>query len=106
MGSIMSSTPLRVAAVQMLPALGDPAANLARAERLGREAAAQGARLIIFPECAASGYTSPGSGGVTLEQHRAWAEPIPGASVERCAALASETGAFIVWGLHERRADR
>jgi predicted amidohydrolase len=97
---------LRVAAIQMLPAPGDPAANTARAERLCREAAAQGARLIIYPECTASGYTSPGSGGVSLEQHRAWAEPVPGPSVDRIAALAAETGTHIVWGLHERRGDR
>jgi 5-aminopentanamidase len=102
----MASTILRAAAVQMLPAPGEPLANLSRAEPLAREAATQGARLIVFPECTASGYTTPGAGGLTLERHRQWAEPIPGPSVERMAALAGELHAFIVWGLHERRGDR
>jgi predicted amidohydrolase len=102
----MSMPPLRVAAVQMLPAPGDPAANLSRAERLAREAAAGGARLVVFPECTASGYTTPGANGLTLEQHRAWAEPVPGPSVERCRALARELGVWLVWGLHETRGER
>lgn len=102
----MSADILRVAAVQMLPAPGDPPANLARGERLAREAAAQGARLIVFPECTASGYTTPGSAGLTLEQHRASAEPVPGPSVNRCAAMAAELHVYLVWGLHERRGDR
>lgn len=97
---------LRVAAVQMLPALGDPMANRQRAERLAREAAARGAGLIVFPECAATGYTLPGEGGLTLEQHRQWAEPVPGPSVDHFAGLAAELQAHLVWGLHERRGDR
>jgi predicted amidohydrolase len=100
------SAVIRVAAVQMLPALGDRTANLQRAERLAREAAARGACLIVFPECTASGYTTPGVDGLTLDQHRQSAEPVSGPSLERCGALAAELKAYIVWGLHERRGDR
>jgi predicted amidohydrolase len=102
----MASPILRVAAVQMLPAPGDPAANLQRAERLAREAAARGAGLIVFPECAASGYTTPGDKGLTLMQHRQWAESVPGPSVDHCSGLAAELQAHIIWGLHERRGNR
>jgi predicted amidohydrolase len=102
----MSIDILRVAAIQMLPAPGDPPANLERAVVLARQAAERGARLVVFPECAATGYTTPRSGGLSLEQHRAWAEPIPGLSVDRCAALARELGVHLVWGLHEQRGDR
>jgi N-carbamoylputrescine amidase len=102
----MSTAMLRAAAVQMLPAPGEPAANIERAERLAREAALQGARLIVFPECTASGYTMPGAGGLTLEQHRRWAELVPGPSIDRMAALAADLRAYIVWGLHEQRGDR
>jgi predicted amidohydrolase len=87
----------------MLPAPGDPPANLERAIGLARQAADRGARLIVFPECAASGYTTPGSAGLSLEQHRAWAETVPGPSVDRCARLAQELGAYLAWGLHESR---
>jgi predicted amidohydrolase len=102
----MSEMRLRVAAVQMLPAPGEPAVNLARAEELGRQAAAQGAGLIVFPECTATGYPTVGAAGITLERHRSWAEPVPGPSVDRMAELAQELGVEIVWGLHERRGDR
>jgi len=50
----MPDDKLCAAAIQMLPAPGDPTANLARAVNLARQAAEQGARLIVFPECAAS----------------------------------------------------
>ncbi|HTB68725.1 MAG TPA: nitrilase-related carbon-nitrogen hydrolase, partial [Steroidobacteraceae bacterium] len=41
--------PVRVAAVQM-SCTWDRAANIARAEQLVREAAAQGAHIILIPE--------------------------------------------------------
>jgi predicted amidohydrolase len=102
----MSEDTLRVAAIQMLPALGNPEANLERAAGLAREAASQGARLLVFPECAATGYTTPGSQGLTLEEHRRWAEPINSPSVARCAELARELNVYLVWGFHERRGER
>lgn len=98
---------LHVAAVQMLPAAGDPKANIERASRLAREAVDRhGAELIIFPECALTGYASPGEAGMTLEKTREMAEPVPGPSTEHFARLARELRAHIVWGLHERRGDR
>ena len=51
------STPFRVAVVQMDPKLGDPLGNGARiAKEHIFEAARAGANLIVFPECALSGY--------------------------------------------------
>ena len=47
---------IRAAAVQMDIKIGDNAGNLARVlERLD-EAARNGAQLVVFPECALSGY--------------------------------------------------
>ncbi len=102
----MSANAVRVAAVQMLPSVGDPSANMARAERLARQAAARGAEVIVFPECTSTGYTTPGMDGLTLERHRSWAEPVPGPSTQWCAALARELGVAVIWALHERRDDR
>jgi predicted amidohydrolase len=102
----MPAERLRVAAVQMLPAPGEPEVNLVRAVELARQAAARGAKLIVFPECASTGYTTVGAPGVTLERHRDWAETVPGPSVDRMAELARELEADVVWGLHERRGDR
>ena len=72
---------LHLAAIQMLPATGDPKANVERAARLVREAAREhGAELIVLPECTLTGYTSPKSEG-DLAESRQLAETIPGRSV-------------------------
>jgi len=95
---------LHVAAIQMLPATGDPKANVARADRLIRAAVMKhGAELVVLPECTLTGYTSPSKGGLTLTTSRELAETVPGPSVEHFAALAAELHVYIVWGLHERR---
>ncbi len=74
----MSASPtVRVAAVQMDPQLGAVAANLATIEARIREAAAGGARLVVFPECALTGY-----GFDSRAEALAFAEPIPGPSTD------------------------
>ena len=45
-----ATRPLRVAAVQMSAKLGEVEANCAAAERLVREAFAEGARWVVLPE--------------------------------------------------------
>ena len=92
---------LRVAAVQMDPKLGQVAHN--RHAILGklREAAAAGARLIAFPECALTGYGF-GSKAEAME----YAEPIPGPGVQTVAAACAALGVHAVFGLLERDGDR
>jgi predicted amidohydrolase len=94
----------RVAAVQMHSRTGDLSFNRAHMEDLARRAAATGARVIVFPEAAVTGYVSedfevwtdpverPGEGR-SLQNY---AEPADGKSVSRFAALARELGAYIV----------
>ena len=50
---------VRVAAVQMDVALGEVIANLGVVMARLQEAAAQGAQLVVFPECALTGYGFP-----------------------------------------------
>src|SRR5947209_5228645 len=69
------------AAVQMSSGADRPA-NLARAEALVREAAGRGARLVVLPEVFAWRGPRP--------EEAAVAEPIPGPTTERLAALAHE----------------
>lgn len=78
----------------------DPAANLASAERLVREAAERGAQLICLPELFRSQYFCQ------TEDHAqfALAEPIPGPTTERLAYLARELSVAIVGSVFERRA--
>src|SRR2546430_1542798 len=87
----------KIAGVQMDCRLGDPAANLDRVRRKLREAAGQGARLIVFPECVLTGY-------VFESKEEAWphAETVPGPATERLAADCRELGVWAVFGLLER----
>jgi hypothetical protein len=47
---------LRAASVQMEHRDGDREANFTKIERFVAEAAAQGAQLVVFPECCVCGY--------------------------------------------------
>jgi predicted amidohydrolase len=49
-----------MAVIQMMPATGDCTANIARADRLVREAVlGHGAGLVLLPECGLTGYAAP-----------------------------------------------
>lgn len=92
---------VRVAAVQMEPRLGDLAGNLdAILERLAKAADA-GARLVVFPECALTGY-----GFTSKAEALGVAEPIPGPGTERLAGACDRLGAHAIVGLLERDGDR
>ena len=85
-----------VAGVQMDIALANPLANLAvMAHKLGR-AAERGAKLVVFPECALTGY-----GFDTRDAVRKVAEPLPGPSTERLARECARLGVWAVYGLIE-----
>lgn len=75
----------------------DPAENLARIEAAVEKAAAQGAQLACFPEACVFGW-------VNSAAHER-AEPIPGATTDRLAALAREHGMMIALGLAEKDGD-
>jgi predicted amidohydrolase len=77
------------AAVQMV-AVDDKAANLAEAERWIREAARQGARLVVLPEV----FIWRGN----KKAERNSAEPIPGPTSERLAAWARELKIYLLGG--------
>ena len=80
---------MRVAAVQ-LNSTADVAANLAKADRLTRACAADGATLIVLPEK----WTAIGSD----EDLRAAAETLEGPSIEWARATARELGVELVAG--------
>jgi predicted amidohydrolase len=91
---------LRVAAVQMESTDGGKAANFAKVEAFARQAAAQGAELIVFPECCLTGYWFIRK--LTREQLRALAEPFPdGPSTQRIRELSRQTGLTIGAGFVE-----
>lgn len=90
---------LAVGLVQM--SMGpDSEDNFARAEDGIRQAAAEGARLVCLPELFRSRYFCQTENAANFDL----AEPVPGPSTERLAALARELDVTIVAGLFERRA--
>jgi len=90
-----------VAGVQMEPKLGRVAENRATVLVRLAEAAAAGARLVVFPECALTGY-----GCEDKAEAMALAEPVPGPSVAEVSAACARLGTFAVFGLLERDGER
>src|SRR5438270_13278178 len=89
---------LRAAAVQFESAPGDKDANFRKIESFVEQAAAQGVRLIIFPECCITGYWFIRN--LSVAQLAALAEPIPdGPSTRRLLDLARKDKLTIGAGL-------
>lgn len=106
--------PITVAAIQHPPVFLDLGGSLAKAESLIREAAGQGAQLLVFPETWLPGYpvwldVAPGA---ALWDHPPAKEvftilfensvEIPGPTVARLSAVARDTKTTVVMGLNER----
>ncbi|GAA1235917.1 amidohydrolase [Prauserella halophila] len=85
------------AAVQFEPTLFNKEHNIRELLRLVQEAADGGARLITIPEMATTGYCF-------FDEHEAeaMAEPVPGPTIDRFAAVAAERSVHIVVGMPER----
>ncbi len=92
---------IRVAAVQMEPKLGRIEGNLERIVDRIADAARGGARLVVFPECALSGY-----GFASREEGLAHAVTVESAPVRRVIAACGQHGCFCVFGMLERDGSR
>src|SRR5262245_20737948 len=88
----------KIAAVQMDCAFGAKDANLAAVRAKMREAAAHGARLVVFPECILTGYCF-----TSKEEAWPFAESIPGPSTQMLAADCRELGLWAAVGMLEAR---
>ncbi len=89
----------RVGLVQMAMS-ADPRANLDRAAARVAEAAAMGAELVCLPELFRTPYFCQREDAALFDL----AEPVPGPSTERLAAVARERGVAVVVPIFERRA--
>ena len=95
---------LRVASVQMEHKDRDREANFAKLERFTAQAAAQGAQLVVFPECCVCGYWFIRN--LSLNELTALAEPVPsGPSTQRLRELAHRHGIAIGAGWIESAPD-
>jgi predicted amidohydrolase len=95
----MSNT--NIACAQIDCVLGDPKTNRAKILSNIREAAARDAQLVIFPECALTGYAFE-----SLEEAIPFAEKVDGPSAQAIAEACRETGAYAIVGFIESAGDK
>jgi predicted amidohydrolase len=86
----------RVAAIQFEPLLGAKDQNIAQLQGLVERAAQNGARLIVLPEMATTGYC-----WYSREEVAPFVEPIPGPTTNTFAELARRYACYIVIGMPE-----
>jgi predicted amidohydrolase len=91
----------KIAAVQMDCRFADIAANRKAIRAKLREAAEQGAKLVVFPECILTGY-----GFDSAEEAWPFAEKLPGESSEIIAKDCRELNIWCVYGMLECGGDR
>jgi nitrilase len=105
--------PVQVAVVQAAPVLFERESSVEKACRLAAEAAARGAKLVLFPESFIPAYPrglsfgtvvgsrSPG-GRKTWERYWDNAVQVPGPATERLAEAAQDAEIYLVMGVTER----
>lgn len=92
---------LKIAAVQMNPKLMKNEKNLEKMLLRIKEAAAKGARLIVFPECVLTGYWF-----YSRDEAKAYSETIPGPATSRLVDLCKGLDVYVIFGLLEMDSDR
>lgn len=105
---------LRIASVSIFPEKWNKVANADKIEKLVRDAAKQGAQLIITPEGVLEGYLinevnherDAQKKRELTEKFYAAAEPLDGPFAKRFAALADEVNVHLILGLLERDGDK
>jgi len=102
-----SGRSVKVAAIQFASELGQPEVNRTRLETYVREAARNGAKIVVLPETAIQGYLSfdiktawraqgwQMSKGLRGRSPKEVAEPVPGPSTSAFGALSKELSIFL-----------
>jgi predicted amidohydrolase len=86
----------KIAVAQMKPHLLDRDGNLHKVDEMASKASQLGARLIVFPECALTGYM------LSREESQAVSETLPGPSTDRLRTISREKDILITIGLLEK----
>lgn len=92
---------VKIAAVQMDPKIMGKRVNLDKILLEAKSAASNNVDLIVFPECALTGYVF-----ASREEAIPFMETIPGPSTHELVACCKELGVHIIIGLLEIDADR
>jgi predicted amidohydrolase len=95
-----NSNQITVAGIQFDPKIGLVRENLVRILSLIDEVAAQSARLVVFPECALSGYVFD-----DIDEARMASERVPGPSTRAIVATCKELGVYAIVGMLEDAGD-
>lgn len=92
---------MKVAAVQMDVKILEKDRNLDKILTSLEAAAQAGAELVVFPECALTGYCY-----TSREEAAPMAETVPGPSAEKLSAAAKALGCTVIVGMLEREGER
>jgi predicted amidohydrolase len=92
---------MKIAAVQMDVSIFEKQRNLEKILARLEAAARAGAGIVVFPECALTGYCF-----ASQEEAAPFAETVPGPSSEKLWAAARSLGCTVIAGLLERDGDR
>lgn len=94
-------TMTKIAAVQIEPKLMKIAENLKSILSAIKEAASNGADLIVFPECSLTGYIF-----LSRKEALPFAESIPGPSTRKLIRLCQEVKVYVILGLLEKERNK
>lgn len=87
---------IRIAAAQISPQFMRNDYNLNKIQGASRQAKEKGADLVVFPECALTGYSFE-----SRDEAVSCAETIPGPATDSAASLCQELNLYIIFGLLE-----
>jgi predicted amidohydrolase len=91
----------KIACAQIDCRIGDVRSNRAKVIDRIREAAERGAKLVILPECAITGYAFE-----SLEEAAGFAEPLDGPTAPAIARACQESGVYAIVGFIEKDGSR
>lgn len=103
-----AETTLTLAALRLMPEAWNKEANFRKLERYTREAASEGAQLVITPEGFLEGYVAniKRQRDLTREKYFTVGESIDGLLMNRVRSLARELKIYLSVGYAEKRGDR
>ena len=87
---------IRIAAAQIDSKLGKVETNLARILAYAGEAAGIGAELVVFPECALTGYQFE-----SRDEALTAAQTVPGPATDTLSSICAELGTHAIFGMLE-----
>ncbi len=96
---------VKASVVNFMTCWGDKERNLARILQYSESEAQGGAKFIIFPEMALTGYDGEPDKPAKEQMQTRLAETIPGPATDKVAEISKKYGVYIVFGMPERSSE-